>query len=181
MQDHCHFTGEFRGAAHQHCNLNYKIDSRRYKLPIVFHNLRVYDAHLIFQKIKWKHSKINGIPNNSERYISFDVRHLKFLYYMQFLSHDKLAEQLSNNQFNHLKAAYPEHRRLLSNGIYCYDYMNSMERFDETSLPSKDKHVSEEQHDYVVDVWETLNIIIISLLMCSRILGNIWLGSHPLF
>ena len=74
VRDHSHFTGEFCGAAHQHCNLDYKIDKSRYKLPIVFHNLRGYDAHLI----KWKHGKINVIPNNSERYISFDVEHLKF-------------------------------------------------------------------------------------------------------
>ena len=86
---------------------------------------------------------------------------------MKFLScgFDKLAEQLSNDQFNHLKAAYPEHWKLLSKqDIYCYDYMNSMERFDETSLLSKehffnrlyDKHVTEERYEYAEDVWKTL-------------------------
>ena len=114
VRGHCHFTEQFRGAAHQQCNLNYKIDKKRYKLPIVFHNLRGYDAHLIFQKIKWKHGKINVIPNNSEWHISFDVGRLKFLDAMHFLAHslDKLAEQLSNDQFKHLKAAYPEHWKL---------------------------------------------------------------------
>ena len=73
VRDHCHFTGQFRGAAHPQCNLNYKIVKKKYKLPIVFHNLRGDDAHLICQKIKRKHRTINVIPNNSERYISFDV------------------------------------------------------------------------------------------------------------
>ena len=48
VQYHYHFPAQFRGAAHQQCNLNYKIDTSRYKLPIVFHNLRGYDAHLMF-------------------------------------------------------------------------------------------------------------------------------------
>ena len=65
VRDHCHFTG----AAHQHCKLNYKIDKSKYKLPVLFHNLRGYDAHLVFQKIKRRHGKIDVIPNNSERYI----------------------------------------------------------------------------------------------------------------
>ena len=78
---------------------------------------------------------------------------------------DKLAEQLSDDQFKHLKAAYPEHWELLSKkGIYSYDYMNSMERCDETSLPSKDhffnklydRHVSKEQYGYAENVWKTL-------------------------
>ena len=55
VRDHCHFTGEFRGASHSQCNLKYKIDKKRYKLPIVFHNHRGYDAHLIFQTIRRKH------------------------------------------------------------------------------------------------------------------------------
>ena len=44
---------------------------------------------------------INVIPNNSERYISFDVGRLKFLDSVQFLSYglNKLAEQLSGDQF----------------------------------------------------------------------------------
>ena len=73
----------------------------RYKLPIVFHNLRVYDAHLIFQKVKREHGKINVIPNNSERYISFDVGRLKFLDYMQLLSCglNKHAEHLSDDVY----------------------------------------------------------------------------------
>ena len=79
MRYHCHFTGQFRGAAHQQCNFNYKIDKKKCKLPIVFHNLRGDDAHLICQKIKRKHGQVIVIPNNSERYISFDVGRLKFL------------------------------------------------------------------------------------------------------
>ena len=39
-RDHCHFTGYMRGATHQHCNIEYKIEKQRYKLPVVFHNLR---------------------------------------------------------------------------------------------------------------------------------------------
>ena len=142
--------------------MKYEIDKQRYKLPIVFHNLRGYDAHLIFKKVKQEHGKINVIPNNSELYISFDVGRLKFLDSMQFLS---CGLNKLDDQFKHLKAAYPLHWKLLSKkGIYCFDYMDSMERFDETSLPFKehffnrlyDKHVSEEQYTYARRVWETL-------------------------
>ena len=47
VRDHDHRTGKFRGAAHNKCNINYY--SNRY-LPIVFHNLRGYDSHLIIKK-----------------------------------------------------------------------------------------------------------------------------------
>ena len=40
VRDHCHITGKFRGAAHNTCNLNYRINPKQWKLPIVFHNLR---------------------------------------------------------------------------------------------------------------------------------------------
>ena len=87
--------------------MSYQITKKRYRLPIVFHNLRGYDAHLIFQKIQRKHGKINVIPNNSERCISFDVGLLKFLDSIQFLSCGlvKPVEQSSNDKFMHLKAA----------------------------------------------------------------------------
>ena len=35
VRDHCHYTGKYRGAAHNTCNLRYKIPK---EIPIIFHN-----------------------------------------------------------------------------------------------------------------------------------------------
>ena len=34
-RDHCHILGYFRGAAHKHCNLQYRIDPKRYCLDLI--------------------------------------------------------------------------------------------------------------------------------------------------
>ena len=52
VADHCHITGQFRGAAHQACNLNYRLKPSQFKLPIFFQNLKGYDAHLGEQGVK---------------------------------------------------------------------------------------------------------------------------------
>ena len=44
IRDHCHITGKFRVAAHFSCNANFKLSR---KVPVIFHNLRGYDSHLI--------------------------------------------------------------------------------------------------------------------------------------
>ena len=48
VRDHDHITEKFRGAAHSDCNINLKWTK---KGPILFHNLRGYDGHLIMQEI----------------------------------------------------------------------------------------------------------------------------------
>ena len=38
VRNRCHFTGEYRGAAHKSCNLKLKINPGKTKIPVVFHN-----------------------------------------------------------------------------------------------------------------------------------------------
>ena len=68
VKDHCHLTGKYRGAAHQECNLKYKEPSF---IPVVFHNLSGYDAHLFIKKLGVSSGDINCIANTEEKYISF--------------------------------------------------------------------------------------------------------------
>ena len=68
VRDHCHFTGHFRGAAHNKCNLAYR---KPKFIPVIFHNLAGYDAHIFVKNLGESEGKINCIPNNEERYISF--------------------------------------------------------------------------------------------------------------
>ena len=48
VRDHCHYTGKYRGAAHNICNLRYKIPK---EIPIVFHNGSSYDYHFIIKEL----------------------------------------------------------------------------------------------------------------------------------
>ena len=45
-RNHCHISGKYRGAAHWSCNINLKITK---KVPVIFHNFKGYDSHLIFK------------------------------------------------------------------------------------------------------------------------------------
>ena len=48
VRDHDHITGKYRDSAHSNCNINLKLTK---KFPVTFHNLRVYNGHLIMQKL----------------------------------------------------------------------------------------------------------------------------------
>ena len=68
VRDHCHFTGRYRGAAHNSCNLKYR---KPKFIPVVFHNLSGYDSHLFIKNLGFTAGNIDCIPNNEEKYISF--------------------------------------------------------------------------------------------------------------
>ena len=106
--DHCHILGHYRGAAHNGCNLNYKIDPRRWKLPVFFHNLRGYDGHLIIKALKSSHGNVRVIPNNMEKYMAFSVGQLQFLDSFQFTNQglDKLIKTLDMDDFKYTQEAY---------------------------------------------------------------------------
>ena len=42
VRDHCHITGEYRGADHNVCNLKLRLNPKTTTIPVVFHNLRGY-------------------------------------------------------------------------------------------------------------------------------------------
>ena len=48
VRDRCHYTREYRGAAHSICNLKYRVPK---KVPRVFHNGSNYDYHFIIKEL----------------------------------------------------------------------------------------------------------------------------------
>ena len=100
VKDHCHITGKFRGAAHWSCNINFQLTK---KIPVIFHNLRGYDSHLIFSELNKFNVKISVIPNGLEKYIVFFLgKNLVFIDSMQFMnsSLDKIVKNLSDEDLN---------------------------------------------------------------------------------
>ena len=64
VSDHCHITGNCWGAAHEECDITYKVNPRSWKLPVVIHNLKGYDGHLIVKSLKSKFGKVMVFPQN---------------------------------------------------------------------------------------------------------------------
>ena len=70
VRDRCHITGKYRGSAHWSCNINLKLTK---KIPVIFHNLRGYDSHLIIKEISKFDVKVSVIPNGLEKYMAFTI------------------------------------------------------------------------------------------------------------
>ena len=51
IKDHCHYTGKYRAAAYDICNLRYKIPK---EIPAVFHNGYTYHYHSIIKELAEK-------------------------------------------------------------------------------------------------------------------------------
>ena len=64
--------GKFRGAAHNICNLRYKIPK---EIHIVFHNGSSYDYHFIIKQLEIEFKgEFECFGANNEKYITFSVR-----------------------------------------------------------------------------------------------------------
>ena len=154
VKDHCHYTGRYRGAAHNECNLNYRKPNFT---PVVFHNLSGYDSHLFIKNLGFS---IDCIPNNEEKYISFSkkiqvksytkkvkneeekeikVYHIRFIDSFKFMatSLEKLVNNLPKNDCINLGLYYSgdKFNLLARKGVYPYEYMDSLEKLKETTLP----------------------------------------------
>ena len=185
VRDHCHYTGKNRGTAQVSCNLRYKIPNY---IPVVFHNLAGYDAHLFIKELVKQRTKIGVIAKNTENYISFSVKvevdkyidkagnekfkeiELRFIDSFKFMSSslDSLVNNLAKggHEFWGFEGYNSEQRRLLiRKGVYPYEYMGSWEKF-RSELPSIDKFYSKlnmsginnEDYQHARNVWDKFKL-----------------------
>ena len=167
VRDHDHFTGKFRGAAHNWCNLQYSL--RHIKIPVVFHNLKGYDSHLLMNAVGSVSENISVIANNFEKYMSFTIDNLRFIDSMQFMP-SALSDLAKNiKEFKHVRNGFPNLREeqlqlLTKKGVYPYDYVDNENKFSETSLPPKeafksklnDSEISDVDYNHALNVWNVL-------------------------
>ena len=173
VMDHCHYTGAYRGAAHNGCNQKMK---KPKFIPVLFHNLEGYDAHLFIKNLGVSCGDIKCIPKTEEKYISFTKeivvdeftnksgkvkgikRELRFLDSFKFAasSLDKLVKCLGKDDFRNLDLATKHHTReqqelLRKKGEFPYEYMDGFSKLGETALPPKEKFFSKLNNESISD------------------------------
>ena len=166
VKDQDHMTGKYRGAAHNECNFKLKLNAKTDPIPIIFHNMKNYDSHLLMQAMARVQGEIKCIPTNTEKYISFSLGNLRFIDSLNFMqsSLDKLVK--GSDEFPIMQKTVSEENKrqpLQKKGIYPYEYMNSFERFDEKQLPEKEKFysslsgkgITDEEYAHAQEVWAT--------------------------
>ena len=132
--------------------------------------------------------KINCIPCNEEKYISFSrevvvdkfvnkenkevevKRELRFIDSFRFMasSLDALSKNLSKDQCKNISKHYTGTQLdlLLRKGAYPYDYVDTIDRLNETELPPRsafysrlnDSDISDEDYNHATDGVERIRI-----------------------
>ena len=154
-----------------------------------FHNLKNYDGHLIMSKANEMNGRLNKkrrieiIPQNSEKFITFSFGSLQFKDSFSFLS-SSLDQLVKSNKYDYDKKLdnWTEHFKftnrnpyvkddydldlLTEKGAYPYDYMTDVSKFDATALPSKqaffsylyEEDITDEDYRRAQKIWEHFNI-----------------------
>ena len=182
VRHHCHVSGNFLFAACNNCNLQLKtVPGKRkrknkkdsnpkkfrkmstkerakedyedsYFIPIIFHNLKSYDAHFVIKHFQKKYTEcvdkddrvtygdVRVTAINSEKYMTFEIGKLRFLDSFQFLpsSLENLVSVLlksGKGNFENTCKYLGDNELVFAKGVYPYSYMTSAEKFDETQLP----------------------------------------------
>lgn len=175
VRDHCHFSGKYRGAAHETCNLKLQISNT---IPVVFHNFSNYDSHFLIRSLaKDIEGPLNILPVNKEKFISFTKYitkykiNLRFIDSFRFLagSLEKLSSYLDDEQRTIVSKFFPDktHFELVTRkGVFPYEYLDNFKRLDDQELPSKENFyntlteeaISDDDFNHANNVWKTFKI-----------------------
>ena len=185
VRDHCHFTGRYRGAACNICNLKYRKPNN---ISVFFHNLSGYDSHLFIKKLNNTMGPIDCIPNNEENYISFSKsiktgeyknkkgetkdKYFKIVFKdsLKFMasSLEALVNNLPEGALNNLNKYFTSKqvKLLKQKGFFPYDYMDDIEKLKDTEPPPQKafyskltgKGINNYNYNHVLNVWKTWNM-----------------------
>ena len=155
VHDHCHVLGNYRGAACNKCNLAMKMIKT---IPVIFHNLKGYDSHLLLPELGKFNKKISIIPHNMQTYMSFSVGHktsyfdvkadkqvdreymnLRFIDSFGFMasSLNQLVVDLKQSGLDKFRNTSQEFgsdvevtELMTRKGVYPYNFMDGYDKFD---------------------------------------------------
>ncbi|XP_031632653.1 uncharacterized protein LOC116346631 [Contarinia nasturtii] len=142
VRDHCHITGNYRGAAHQSCNLQYQISRT---IPVVMHNLSGYDSHLLIKKL----ATTKNFPDHLATLLPQENKHI-------------LKSECIKSGYHSVDLFTLLNRK----GVFPYEYIDNYEKLEETMLPSIESffstltqsNISEEDYKHAQNVWEKFGI-----------------------
>ena len=156
VRDHDHITGQYRSPLCRKCNT--QLILKRNILPVVFHNFKNYDAHLLIKHgiDKFKHWQLSCIPQTTEKFMYLEAKvpvgktktnktiyfTIRFIDSYQFMS-SSLATLANNlHTLPHANNLLTKYTSLSSDivrrkGIFPYSYFSSLQILAETSLPTR--------------------------------------------
>ena len=131
VKDYCHYTGKYRGAAHNICNLRYRLPK---EIPIVFHNGSTYDYHFIIKElVKEFDRNFECLGENTEKYITFSVpvkkeirnkdKIIEITYKIKFIDSYRFMSTSLSKLVDNLSEGLHNNRRLDCKS--CLDYMKN--------------------------------------------------------
>ena len=184
VRDHCHITGEYRGPLCHCCNSRLRL--KRLNLPVIFHNLKNYDAHLIIKNGigKMKDWHLSTIAQSREKFMSLTARipvgltklnktiyfTISFIDSYQFMNSSLASLALNLTSLTHVESLRKTYPNLCQNlftqkGVFPYSYFDSLDRLKETSLPAIEdfandltgEECSEEDYQHAKEAWTQFN------------------------
>ena len=180
VRDHCHYTGKYRGAAHNSCNLRLR---RTKRIPVIFHNFTGYDNHLFVKSLGKIEGEISVIARNEEKHVSVtkdipvdvDQRwQLRFSDSSSFMcgsldSHVSNLRSVGEEKFKITQAHFPwsvKFKKVIRKGVFSYEWLTNVAKLDQNCLPQKDQFfsrlnsngITDADYAHAKDVWKTFEM-----------------------
>ena len=127
VRDHCHHTEKYRVAAHNICNLRYKVPK---EIPVVFHSGSTYDYHFIIKElVKEFDVNFDCLGENTEKYITFsvpskkkiEIKDIEITYKIKFIDSYRFMSSLLSKLVDNLSEGIHNNKCVDSNS--CLDYI----------------------------------------------------------